>query len=395
MTPTIKLGRIGGVQVGVHWSVLGILAILVVALGFARWPQLLPGYPWYVYVFAALVGAVLFLGSLLAHEVSHAIVARRNDIPVEGITLWLLGGVARLRGEARTPGAELRIAAAGPLTSVAVAVFFALVTGLLVLADAPDLVSAIAGYLAAVNVVLAVFNLVPAAPLDGGRILRAALWKWRGDRTRAAIWSARAGRGFGLFLIFLGAWRLLFAGFGDGLWWILIGLFITSMASAEERQAEFGSAVAGVRVRDVMTPDPDTTDGESTVADFLRDVALARRHSAFPLLDQAGRLQGLITLNRLKQVPPDRRETTPLREVACPPGEIAMAEPDEPVSDLLERLGGCADGRALVFSEGNLVGIVSPSDISRLVTLRGLDTGWSRGGADVTTSPYARPERRV
>ncbi|WP_199430095.1 site-2 protease family protein [Qaidamihabitans albus] len=390
MNPTIKLGRIGGVRVGVHWSVLGILAVLVFGLGLARWPALLPGYPTVVYLLAATIAALLFLASLLAHELSHAVVARRHDVPADEITLWLLGGVARLRGEARSPGSDLRIAAAGPLMSVLVAAVFGLVTWLTVLAGADPLVTAVPTYLAVINVVLAVFNLVPAAPLDGGRILRAALWAWRGDRTRAAIWSARAGRGFGFALVFLGAWRLLFAGFGDGLWWILIGLFIASMASAEERQTEVTSALAGVRVGDVMSRDPDTADGRMSVGDFLRDVALARRHSAFPLLGPEGRLQGLITLNRLKSVAPDRRDTTTLQDVACPPEEIPLAEPGERLTNLLERLSGCTDGRALVFEGDELVGIVTPSDISRTVTLQGLEAGWQGGGADITTAPYRR-----
>lgn len=395
MTPTLRLGTIAGVRVGMHWSVLGILIVLVVGLGYASWPRVLPGYPAYAYAVAALVAAVLFLASLLAHELAHAVVARRNGIGVEGITLWLLGGVARLRGETRSPGADLRIAGVGPLMSVLVGAGFGLVAWLCATVDAPSLVSIVPAYLAVINGVLAAFNLIPAAPLDGGRILRAALWAWRGDRTRAAVWSARAGRGLGLALVFLGAWRLLFDGAGNGLWWILIGLFIASMAGAEERQAELGSALAGVRVRDVMTPGPDTADGDATVSAFLHDVALVRRHSAFPLLDEHGRLQGLITLNRLKSVPAERRDTTRLADVACPPVDVPLAEPDEPLSDLLQRLGGCTDGRALVFSDGELAGIVSPSDISRMVTLRGIGAGRQGTGADLTGEPYVPPGRRM
>lgn len=385
MNPTIKLGTVAGVRVGVHWSVLGILLVLVLALGFARWPLLVPGYPTWAYLLSALLAAVLFLLSLLAHELSHAVVARRNEIVVEDITLWLLGGVAKLRSEARTPAAELRIAGAGPVASLLTAALFGLIAWLLVSVDAAILLVAIAGYLALINVVLAAFNLVPAAPLDGGRILRAALWAWRGDRTRAAVWSARAGRVFGFALILLGAWRLLFAGVGDGVWWILIGLFITSMAGAEERQARLGAMLADVRVGDVMTRDPDTTDGDLSVRRFLDEVAMSRKHSAFPLVDTRGRVEGLITLNRLRSVPAPERDTTRLEQVACPPEEIPTARPDEPLPDLLRRMEGCTDGRALVFDDDTLVGIVSPTDISRIVTLRGMDEGRAQGGSDLTT----------
>jgi Zn-dependent protease/CBS domain-containing protein len=392
VTATIRLGRIGGVQVGLHWSVLGIVLILVGGLGWVRWPLLLPGYPPVMYLLAALVAALLFVASLLAHELAHALVAERLGVEVEDITLWLLGGVARLRGEAVTPKAELQIAGVGPLMSLLLGAVSGLFSWWGAAGGVDPLVQAVLAYLAVINVLLAVFNLIPAAPLDGGRILRAALWAWRGDRQRAAVWSARAGRGFGFILIFFGAVQLLGGPAGAGLWWILIGLFIVNVASAEEQQAQLGTALAGVRVRDVMSPDPDTVDGDMAVADLLHEATLVRRHSAFPLVDPAGRPQGMITLNRLRSVPAERRHTTTLRDVACPPEQIPTAEPDEPLSALLPRMSGCADGRALIFDRGMLVGIVTPSDISRTVMLRGLDLGW-RGGADVTSSRQPPPGR--
>ncbi len=232
------------------------------------------------------------------------------------------------------------------------------------------------------------FNLVPAAPLDGGRILRAALWAWRGDPYRATVWSARAGRVFGFLLIGVGGFRRVTADL-SGLWWVLLGLFVVNMASAEERQAQVGAALAGLRVREVMTPRPETADGGSTAGDFLRDVAILRRHSAFPLVAPDGTVEGMITMNRLRDVAPERREHTTLREVACPPEGIPTPTPDEPLSALLYRMAGCTDGRALVFDDGRLVGIVSPSDISRTATWCGLGVGW-RDGADLTFTPGER-----
>ncbi|SFQ48944.1 Zn-dependent protease (includes SpoIVFB) [Amycolatopsis arida] len=389
MTATVWLGRLGGVRVGVHWSVLGIVAILVTLLAFARWPRLLPGYSAGAYLLAGVVAAALFVVSLLAHELAHALVAKRNGLEVDHIVLWLLGGVAQLRGEARTPGIELRVAGVGPLVSLVAGVVFGALALAAGAADVDLLVTAVLSYLALINVILAVFNLIPAAPLDGGRILRAALWAWRGDRHRATVWSARAGRVFGFLLIGYGAVQLLVGTFGGGLWAILIGLFVVNVATAEERQAELGAALAGLRVRDVMTSNPDTVDGDVAVSEFLREVALVRRHSAFPILDPAGRFQGMVTLNRLRSVRPQDRDATLLRDVACPPGEVPLAEPDEPITGLLARMDGCTDGRALVFDEDRLAGIVTPSDISRMVTLHGLGTGW-RSGADLTT-PESNP----
>nr|WP_277606031.1 site-2 protease family protein [Glycomyces sp. L485] len=315
--------------------------------------------------------------SLLAHEVAHAVVARRHGVEVEDITLWLLGGVARLKGDAPTPGADFRIAVVGPLVSMLAAVGFAVLGWLMAIVGVGEPWTPVVGYLAVVNAILAVFNLIPAAPLDGGRVLRAALWAWKGDRTSAAVWSARAGRAFGLFLLTAGVFGFLF-GYGGGFWWVLLGLFILVMASAEERQAEMGSALEGLRVRDVMTQDPDTAPGDVDIEEFLQQTAMLRRHSAFPLLDESGRLEGLITFNRMKAVPAEGRSRTTLREAACPPGEIPLAGPDDRLDELLARMSDSSDRRALVFSEGRLVGIVSPSDISRAVTLRGFGVSGPR-----------------
>lgn len=373
MKATIPLGRFWGVRVGLHWSVLVIVTLLVFGIGYGQLPVVAPGYGAWIYLVAGLVTAALFLASLLAHELAHALVARRTGQEVNGITLWMLGGLAALKGQARTPGAEFRVAAVGPATSLLVALVAGVALWVSGALGADSLVVGVLAYLAFINVVLAAFNLVPAAPLDGGRILRSVLWAWWDDPHRATVWSTRIGRGFGFALIALGAWSL-FTGVTGGLWWALIGVFIVTMATAEERQSTIGTMLEGLRVRDVMTPEPETVDGGLSVSAFLHDVALARRHSAFPLVDEDGVLQGMVTLGRLKRVAPEQRPTVALREVACEPKDIPLVQPDDPLTDLLTRMDGCTDGRALVFDEERLVGIVSPTDISRAVAVQGLST---------------------
>lgn len=381
MNSTIRLGRFAGVDVGLHWSVIGIVVLLVAGLASGLLPTAFPGYSAGVHVLTAVVIAVLFLLSLLAHELAHAVVATREGVPVDGITLWLLGGVAKLRGEARTAGADARIAGVGPLTSLVLGALFAVVAVLLRQGGADPLLTGSATYLALINGILAVFNLIPAAPLDGGRLLRAALWAARGDRHSAEIWSTRAGRGFGFLLIALGVFELLSQSVA-GLWWILIGLFVVTIASAEERQAEITNTLGGLHVRDVMTANPDTTAGTLTVEDFLHHVGIVRPHSAYPLRTESG---ALVTLNRLRRVPQQLRSTTTLREIACPRSEVPTARPDEPLTELLPRMRGSTDGRALVFEGDQLVGIVSPSDISRAAMWHGIarpDVPHSRGGSE-------------
>lgn len=386
MNATIRLGRFAGVDVGLHWSVVGIVALLVVGLATGLLPTVFPGYSTAVYALAAVAIAVLFLASLLAHELAHAVVATRDGVQVEGITLWLLGGVAQLRGEARTPGADARIAGVGPLTSLLLGGLFALVAAVLRRIGADPLLIGSAGYLALINGILAVFNLIPAAPLDGGRLLRATLWAARGDRHSAEIWSARAGRGFGFLLIALGAVELLTRSVA-GLWWILIGMFVVTIASAEERQAEITNSLGDLHVRDVMTANPDTAQGTLTVADFLDRVGTVRPHSAYPLRADNG---ALVTLNRLRRVPPPLRPTTTLRDIACPRSEVPTARPDEALRDLLPRMRGNSDGRALVFEGDDLVGIVSPSDISRAVMWHGIAHQARGGGTDSTEARRSR-----
>lgn len=208
---------------------------------------------------------------------------------------------------------------------------------------------------------------LPAAyPAYGGRLLRAALWKWRGDRPWAAIAAARAGRVFGAGLIAFGLWQFLLGGGFGGLWLALIGWFLFGAAGAEQQQTRITESLAGVRVGDVMSVQPQTVPPDLTVAEFVDHHLWQYRHTAFPLTE-AGRPVGLVTMDRIRHVPAELRQDITLREVACPADELILASPHEPLKDLLPRLHRCADGRALVVTDDQLVGIVSHTDISRAV----------------------------
>src|SRR6266498_1352736 len=251
---------------------------------------------------------------LLAHEIAHSIVARRNGVQVHSIVLWLLGGVAQLEGEPRTPGADFRIAVVGPLTSLALGVVFGLSGYVAAVLDAGRLAVGVLAYLAGTNILLAIFNLIPAAPLDGGRVLRAALWRWRGDREAAAVTAARAGRVVGFLLVGLGLLETLVTGTFSGVWLALVGWFLISAATAEEQQARMGSRLSGVRVGDVMTSNPVVADATMTLAEFVDRLAMTHPFSCYPLVDHDGQLTGLVTLNRVRAVPPNRRPDTRLRD---------------------------------------------------------------------------------
>ena len=264
MFGSIRLGTILGIPVGVNWTVFLIAWLIAFSLASQLLPAQVPGLADAAYWVAAAAAAALFFVSLLAHELSHAIVARREGLTVSGITLWLLGGVAKMDGDSRTPGAEARIAGVGPLTSFLLAVAFG--AGAIALSAAPpsdatSLAVAAAGWLSLVNFVLAVFNLLPGAPLDGGRIARALFWRWRRDKLQATRWSTGLGQIFGYGLAGIGVFRVVGGDLG-GLWFLLLGLFLTAAAGAERRSVELFEAIRGVSVREIMTRESAARAGQ-------------------------------------------------------------------------------------------------------------------------------------
>lgn len=369
MKETLSLGRIAGVRVGLNWSVLVIITLVTVTLAVGRFPDAHPGHSAWAYWALALLAAVVFLASLLAHELAHAIVARRNGVEVDGITLWMLGGVARLHSEARSPGAEVRIAGVGPLTSaVAGGVFLGLAVWLDALHASRLVVEAVA-WLGGINIVLAVFNALPAAPLDGGRLLRAFLWHRTGDRLRATRGAAAAGRTLGWFMIVTGFAAMIFAGDLSGLWPALIGWFLIAAATAEERQTELRGVLDDIPVSRVMTRVPVTVPATMTLASFLAEGPFGRyRHSAFPVLAQDGTAAGLVTVRLINRAPFPARSSTTIGDVMRSLPDVITAAPDDLVVDLLPRLEASRDHRALVLDDGRVVGIVTLADIARALT---------------------------
>ncbi len=372
MKENISLGRIAGFPLGMNWSVLVILWLLTWSLAETVLPDAASGHPTGSYWTAGLAGAVLFFGSLLAHELAHAIIARRAGVEVKGLTLWLFGGVALLGGEPATPRDDLRIAAAGPATSLALAGVFAVVALTLDSIGVAHIVVAVAGWLAGINLILGIFNLVPGAPLDGGRILRSILWRRHGDRARAAITAARSGRVVGHLLIGLGLFEFLIGASLGGIWMVFIGWFILTAARAEETSVETRQVLAGVRVADVMTPSPQVAPGWITVEDFIEHYLLASRHSAYPVENIDHHTIGLVTLTQLRAVPRHERATTTVADAALTLDQVPIATPDSPLVALLERLTEQTGGRALVLIADELVGIVTPADVARAIETRTL-----------------------
>lgn len=367
----LVLGTVRGLTLSVHWSVLVIVWLFAWSLA-ATLPQTAPGYPRATYWLAGFSGAILLAVALLAHEMAHAVVARRAGSPVPEVTLWLFGGIARLAGEARTPRDEFRMAAAGPALSLALSGLFAAAAAALAAGGTSSLVTAVLVWLAVANAILAIFNLLPGAPLDGGRILRAYLWHRHGDPVRAAIGAARAGCVLGYALIGLGLLQLLLASVIGGAWMAFLGWFLLTAARAEKVGVRARASLAGVRVADVMTPNPHTVAESVSVERFIEDFLLGDRHSAYPVTSDGGVCTGLVTLAQVRGVPAARRAVARLSDIAIPRARMATAEPAEPLVAVLERLTPQAGNRVVVLDSGRAVGVVTAADVARVIDVREL-----------------------
>jgi Zn-dependent protease/CBS domain-containing protein len=369
MNENLSLGRIAGVHVGLNWSLLIVAALIAWSLAVGILPSAAPGHSSGAYWAAGIISAFVYLASLLAHELAHSIVAMRRGVRVEGITLWLFGGVSQFSTESSSPGTQALITFVGPATSLVLGVLFLLASVAVGGGSAqPGLLGASLAWLGYINLLLGAFNLIPAFPLDGGRLLQSLIWERTHDRLRATRIAARVGMGFAGLLIAYGLITFFTQGnLFNGVWAVFLGWFLLSAARAEETGGLIRQALSGVRVVDVMTPNPVQAPDDISVEEALHGYVLASRHSTFPTHDASGQLSGLLTMAAVKNVAPDARPTTSIKQVSCPLDQVSTASPGDSIANLLGRSPGCSEGRTLVVDGGRLVGIISPSDINRLL----------------------------
>jgi Zn-dependent protease/CBS domain-containing protein len=366
VNPTFQLGRIAGIRIGVNWSWLIVFALIVWSLAAAVFPSQNPGFSDGEYVVMAVAAAILFFVSLLLHELGHALQARREGIEIEGINLWLFGGVAQFKGSFASAGAEFRIAIAGPLVSLALGALFVLVAALAGLPNAIDGVIAWLGY---TNLILLAFNLLPALPLDGGRVLRSALWQFRGDLQWATWVASAVGRGFGFLFIGLGVFMLIVEGAFSGAWLAFIGWFLLQAATSEARYVATKQALDGLRVRDLMIRRPVTVDADLSLGQFIDEVAWSQRYTTYPVLEQ-GHPIGLLAFRSVATVPRSEWNARRVRDAMIPREKVPLLDEDELAIDALAALSASEVNRGLVVDDGRLAGFLSITDL-----LRALEVG--------------------
>lgn len=368
MNNSLRIGRILGVPLSIHWTVPLLVFLFGYSLGSQTLPAWLPGRSTTAYTVAGLTGALLLLLSLLAHEAAHALTARRKDIPVHDITLWALGGMTRM-DKPPVPGAAFLVAVSGPLTSLVVG-GAALGAGVgLGAGPGWEVPAAVMVWLGWANLLVGVFNLLPAAPLDGGRVVQAVMWWRTGDRERAERAAGRSGQIVGILLVALG-WIAILGGSWSGLWLALIGFFVIIVAKAERQQASLVTALSGVRAADAMAGPAQTAPDWTTVQRFLDGPAMNVRHSTLPLLDFEGHPSGLLHLPHLARIPSPQRETLRLRDVGIPLSRCTTCVPDDLLEEVIKKLRS-PDGLPILVMDGRrLSGIITAQDILRLVQHR-------------------------
>ena len=366
MRDSFTIGRIAGIRFGVNWSWLVVFALIVWTLATGIFPTTNEGLADGTYVGMALVAAVFFFASLLAHELGHAVVARREGMEIDGITLWLFGGVAKFKGMFPSAGAEFRIAVAGPLVSLTLGLGFAAVARGLSLPGAVDGVVFWLGY---INLLLLVFNLLPALPLDGGRVLRSILWAAKGNFAWATHIAAAIGRGFGYLLIAGGVALFIFQGAFSGAWLAFMGWFLLMAAGAEDRFLLARQALRGLRVRDLVVRDPVTTGPDVTIGEFIDDVAWKARHTTYPVTDN-GHALGLLPLRCVADVPRSEWEQRTVRDCMVPAEEVPVVSENDELIDAAAELAESDINRALVVDGDRFVGLLSATDVARALEIR-------------------------
>ncbi len=366
MGPSLRIGRLFGIQIGLHVSWFIIAAIVTYSLAVFQFPGTYRGWDPGLYWLVGAAAALLFFASVLAHELSHALVARRFGVKVKDITLFIFGGAAHLESDARRPRDEALIAGVGPLTSLLIGGIFAV----LALTVRQPQLNAIVAWLAFINISLAIFNLIPGFPMDGGRILRAILWTIGRDVFKATQSAAFVGRAFGYLLIALGVFSAL-NGAVQGLWLALIGWFLSNAAEAAVAQMTLQRAIRGVRVHEVMDATPPSVNPNLTVGHLVHEHMTRGEGRAFLVRHDDGILAGVVTLTDVQRVPREAWDTTRVTDIMSRFGDLATVRPGDSLDKALNVLQEREVGQLPVIEQGReAVGMLTRSGILRLIDTR-------------------------
>jgi Zn-dependent protease/predicted transcriptional regulator len=365
----IDLFKVAGIQIAIDYSWIAIFLLVSWSLSAGYFPHEYPGYGWGAYLVVGVVATLLFFASVVTHELAHSLVANRLGQPVRRITLFIFGGMAHLSREPSDATAEMKIAAVGPLTSLALGAMFWVCKRIVAGVGLPLLWAAVFKYLAFINVALALFNLLPGFPLDGGRILRGLLWRRSGDLRAATARAADWGAGIAFGLMALGLVEILGGALIGGLWLIFIGMFLRGAARAGYHGVVVERALGGAKVRDLMVNDPVIVPGGHTVSQAIEEHFLRHGFGGFPV-GEPGHIEGLVSLAQIKHCPPDQRAQHQVREIMRPADAAVTIAATASVSDALRQMVTADSGRLLVTDGDRVIGLITLSGLTRFIQLK-------------------------
>jgi Zn-dependent protease len=367
------LFKLFGFQVKIELSWLLIAALIVWSLATSQFPSQAGNLPRATYWWLGIAGAVGLFGSIIIHEVSHSLVARRYGIPIKGITLFIFGGVAEMDQEPPSPKSEFLMALAGPVSSALLALGFWLISRLGAGTDEASVAGtaamALVGYLASINGSLALFNILPAFPLDGGRVLRSILWGWRDDLRWATRLASRIGSAFGYLLVGLGVLSLFLESFSGGLWLIVIGMFLNNAARSSYQQLAVREALEGEHVQRFMTPDPVTVPPTLSVRDLVEQYVYVHHFKTYPVV-QGDELMGCVSTRDLQALPRDQWGTRTVGELASQCSLDNTIAPTADAMEALSRMNRTRNSRLMVVQDSHLVGMIALKDLLAFLSLK-------------------------
>ena len=361
MKGAIRLGSIRSIEIGVHYNWLLIFFLVAWSLAMGYFPQSYPGWTQLVYWTTGVIASILLFVSVLLHELAHSFVAQARGLPVRSITLFIFGGVSNIVREAENPRTEFAMAVVGPLSSLVIAgVFYGL---FLVVPNKLDPLAALLSYLALINAFLAVFNLIPGFPLDGGRVLRSIIWGATGNLVKATNIAATVGRLFGWGLIGVGLFQILRGNFLGGLWIAFIGWFLSNAADSSRQETTVQEYLKGFKVKDVMTPNPQTISPGATVLEVVQGIFSQYHRRAVPVA-RDGKLVGIVTLTNIRGLPQEKWTITPV-EAIMTKAPLQCVSPEDDLARAMAMIAEQDVNQVLVCTDSGLVGIISRADIIR------------------------------
>lgn len=366
---SINLGKIMGIPVRIHYTLWVVFILIAWSLAYGYMPHQYPGLSEVTYWTIGIASSIVLFVSVLVHELSHSYIAKKNGLPIARITLFFFGGVSEMTEEPKDPGLEVRMAAAGPLMSFLIAGILGAVWYVGQEAQLPIIITATVGYGALINAVLGAFNLLPAFPLDGGRVFRGSLWKQSKNLISATRTATRVSEALSLLMMLGGFVAIIFGDFVDGIWILVLGWFIKSGAETSLRQTLVGETLSGVTVGSIMTREVLAVPSNITVQQVVSDYFLVHPHGGYPVV-RDGQLLGLITLQCVRAVPKDMRGSETVAQAMIPIERTVAAPPNLSALDALQKIAREKVGRLLVTENGQLRGIVTRGDLIRTIQTR-------------------------